>query len=67
MKHILLAGLGALALSPMLSSALVAPAAARPFTPNDMVSLDRVSSPTVSPAECAGHGWHTHAAPAIGE
>ncbi|RSU55524.1 alpha/beta hydrolase family protein [Sphingobium yanoikuyae] len=49
MKHILLAGLGALALSPMLSSALVAPAAARPFTPNDMVSLDRVSSPTVSP------------------
>ncbi|WP_375188301.1 prolyl oligopeptidase family serine peptidase [Sphingobium yanoikuyae] len=49
MKHILLAGLGALALSPMLSSALVALAAARPFTPNDMVSLDRVSSPTVSP------------------
>ncbi|WP_313395494.1 S9 family peptidase [Sphingobium yanoikuyae] len=49
MKHILLAGLGALALSPMLSSVLVAPAAARPFTPNDMVSLDRVSSPTVSP------------------
>ena len=49
MKHILLAGLGALALSPMLSSALVAPAAARPFTPNDMLSLDRVSSPTVSP------------------
>ena len=32
-----------------LSLALVAPAAARPFTPNDMVSLDRVSSPTVSP------------------
>lgn len=42
MKHLLLAGLGALALSQ-------APALARPFTPSDMVGLDRISAPVASP------------------
>src|SRR3546814_18263349 len=47
MKYLLQAGLGALALAQ--SALAVAPAAARPFTPSDMVSLNRVSAPAVSP------------------
>ncbi|MEE2740557.1 MAG: S9 family peptidase [Pseudomonadota bacterium] len=42
MKTLLLAGIGAMALA-------CAPALARPFTPADMVSLDRIGAPAVSP------------------
>ncbi|MGC4249978.1 MAG: S9 family peptidase [Sphingobium sp.] len=42
MKHLWLAGLAGFALSQV-------PAAARPFTPSDMVGLNRVSAPVVSP------------------
>ncbi|WP_257540180.1 S9 family peptidase [Sphingobium sp. CFD-1] len=42
MKHILLAGLAVLLLSQ-------APAVARPFTPSDMVGLNRISAPVASP------------------
>ncbi|MCP1471226.1 dipeptidyl aminopeptidase/acylaminoacyl peptidase [Sphingobium sp. OAS761] len=42
MKTFLLAGLGAMALA-------AGPAVARPFTPSDMVTLDRASAPAVSP------------------
>ena len=42
MKTYLLAGLGLMALA-------TAPALARPFTPADMVALDRISAPAVSP------------------
>lgn len=42
MKHLLLAGLAALAMTQ-------APADARPFTPSDMVGLNRISAQVVSP------------------
>lgn len=48
MKIFLCAGLSALALAGA-SLLAGAPALARPFTPADMVALDRVSSPAVSP------------------
>ncbi|MEW6625440.1 MAG: S9 family peptidase [Pseudomonadota bacterium] len=42
MKYLLLAGIGAMALA-------CAPAQARPFTPADMVGLNRIGAPAVSP------------------
>lgn len=45
MKNLLLAGLSAFALAASAST----PAPARPFTPSDMVGLDRIAAPAVSP------------------
>ncbi|WP_150290776.1 alpha/beta hydrolase family protein [Sphingobium estronivorans] len=47
MKNLLHVGLGALALAQ--AALTVAPASARPFTASDMVNLNRVAAPAVSP------------------